>query len=212
MEYKLSTYHVSTNPIGIENAKRILYSTKTGKTVMVNSDLYDKLLKEDFSTISTKTLNQLFSLELVVPRNENEFISILNQNRGGITELKTLGITIQPTSNCQLGCHYCGQVHTKHNTDDDIQSKILSRVEKKLINNERYEYLSVMWYGGEPLLGYSQIKSMSQTLMKISKEKNITYMASMITNGLSLKPEVFKELYLELPKKVKAPTILSLTI
>jgi uncharacterized protein len=196
MKYKLSSYHVSTAEIGVENTKRILYSTKTGKTMMVGSDLYDKLLNNDFNRISTSSLNQLFKYELIVPHDENEFLSVLGQNKGGITELDSLGITIQPTANCQLGCNYCGQVHSKENASDDLQQKILDRIEKKLSNTNRYKTLSVMWYGGEPLLGYSQIKSMSRVLQNVSKAKGVNYIASMITNGLSLKPEVFKELYL----------------
>lgn len=199
MEYKLSSYHLSTSPIEInaKESKRILYSTKTGTSMMVNDDLYTRLVSEDFENISLTTLNKLFSLELIVPKSENEFKSILEQNKGAITELEVLGITIQPTSNCQLGCHYCGQVHTKENTSDDLQAKILSRIDNKLTKGTRYKSLSVMWYGGEPLLGYNQIKSMSTQLVEMSKRHNVTYVASMITNGLSLKPEIFKELYLK---------------
>jgi uncharacterized protein len=54
--------------------------------------------------------------------------------------------------------------------------------------------LSITWYGGEPLTGYSSILKASEALIGLAERNKIHYVSDMITNGLSLKPSLFKEL------------------
>lgn len=61
-----------------------------------------------------------------------------------------------------------------------IQDAIIHLVE---MHKSNLQALSVVWYGGEPLLAISIIKRLSLRLIQLCKEANISYSAYMITNG-----------------------------
>ncbi|WP_291066495.1 MULTISPECIES: radical SAM/SPASM domain-containing protein [unclassified Empedobacter] len=175
--------------------KRIIYSTRTSLTALIDENIFQKILKNDFSNIDDKLLNSLFSMEIIIPENENEFNEIMIQNSSMVDNIHHLDLTIQPTANCQLGCHYCAQKHSKNNMESDVYDKTLERIKSKL-ESSKFKNLFVNWYGGEPLNALSQLKKMSTEIINLCKINNVEYHSSIITNGLSLKPNIFKELYL----------------
>jgi uncharacterized protein len=199
MQYKTSQYLVKTDILDeeAEVKQRIIYSSRSGRSVLIEEQYFEKLINNDFMGLPTEMLNLFFKDEFIVPAIENELESIMEQNRVHTEQISTLATTIQPTANCQLGCHYCGQEHRKENMENDLVTKIVNRIKTK-IETKEFDLLDVTWYGGEPLLGYSQIKKLSKELMDIAKKNDTDYKAFMITNGLSLKPAIFKELYLNL--------------
>jgi uncharacterized protein len=200
-QYKLSMYLVATDLIDARTSpdpSRILYATRTGKSILLKDRVYRHLQAGDFAQISEATLIQLMSLEVIVRSDEDEFNEILRQNVSALDNRHTLGVTIQPTANCQLGCHYCGQQHEKKNVDAATSLKITDRICTNLTRGN-YKALSVGWYGGEPLMAFSEILRMSDRLIGFCAEHEIGYASQMITNGLSFKPAVFQQL---LAKKV----------
>ncbi len=70
---------------------------------------------EDWENLPNPVLDSLIRAEAIVPASEKELESLLFQNKENIRDAdkRFLSYTIQPTANCQLGCHYCGQEHTK---------------------------------------------------------------------------------------------------
>lgn len=196
MQYRFSDYHVASDILPSaerEQPRRLIYATRTGRTALLLDEIYQKLKRGDFQNLSTSSLMNLFDLELIVPEGENEFQTILGRNRAGLTNEKTLNVVIQPTANCQLGCNYCGQTHRKTSMPDDLTRKITDRVSFNLLKG-KYERLDVEWYGAEPLMAYSKILKMSDRLISVCEKAGVDYSAHMITNGLSFKPEVFRQL------------------
>lgn len=78
---------------------------------------------------------------------------------------------------------------------NNVYEKTIERVKGKL-ESTKFKNLSVTWYGGEPLNALSQLKKISKEVIKLCKENNVIYDGSIITNGLSLKPNIFEDLYL----------------
>lgn len=196
MKFKQSFYSVITPIIEVlkkETPTRILFSTRSGKSMLISDELYNKIVEKKFEEIPIKTISELIYNEILVDENENEFEEILTQNKLALKDDKNLDITIQPTANCQLGCHYCGQVHSKKNMNEDIISKTLNRIKSNLKIKD-YKSVSIEWYGGEPLMAYNQIVKMSNELIKFCNENNIRYYAEMITNGLIFKQEIYEKL------------------
>ncbi|HTI90390.1 MAG TPA: radical SAM protein [Puia sp.] len=193
--YKLSYYHVVTDVINEPPArpKHILYSTRTGRAVIIAGDILRQIQAGDFSQASDKLLSTLFELEILVPAHENEFESIIGENYASVADPNVASFTLQPGANCQLGCHYCGQKHTKNYMDETIYEKMLTRMDGILAKHS-YEHLAITWYGGEPLMAWKQIRDLSPRLIAMARERKVGYMANIITNGLSLKPDIFAEL------------------
>ncbi len=191
-KFKTSRYVVTSDVIDDDN-NRILFATRTGSYIKVSENLLNKIESGDYDKIDKKYLLPLFRIEVLVDKEEDEFWEILNRNKIDLTQGKVLSITIQPSGNCQLGCGYCGQVHSKKTMNDIITQKIIDKVKEKLTNSN-YETLAIGWYGGEPLMAYNKIVEISTELIKFCNEKNIVYYSDIITNGLSLKPNIYKKL------------------
>lgn len=194
---KFSNYILTTDnlsEVGLKN-KRILFSTRTTSSIMIEDVIYNDLLSNKYENIQEELLKYLKDNEFLVPVEQDEFKYITSVNKDKRAESNFLSMTIQPSANCQLGCGYCGQKHTKDYAKDDVIDKYEERI-KYLINNKKelYQGLAITWYGGEPLTGYSSIRKTSQRLIDFCKENDLVYISDMITNGLSLKPNLFKEL------------------
>jgi uncharacterized protein len=192
---KVSNYILSTDVLddaGIEG-KRIIFSTRTAVSILVEEEMYQLMKNSKFESLPSDFLDTLVAKEFIVPQDQDEFEYILTANQSNKDDSTFLSMTIQPSANCQLGCHYCGQTHSKHYASDSVIDKYVERIEYLLTTRE-YTGLSITWYGGEPLTGLTSIKKASQKLLKLCEERSLTYMADMITNGLSLKTSVFEEL------------------
>ncbi|MBV8254762.1 MAG: SPASM domain-containing protein [Chitinophaga sp.] len=201
MNYRLSNYLIITDIIDegeveSDNSHRIVYATRSGMVLRMKDSMLRALKEGHFHDIDHQQMIDLMHLGVIVPSQEDEFDVLLQQNVHMVKAEKDLNITIQPTANCQLGCHYCGQQHSKHTIADDVIQKVLHRIDNKMISG-KYESISVQWYGGEPLMAYNQIVSTSKQLIEKAAEKGITYYANMITNGLSFKKNVFLKLVTE---------------
>ncbi len=207
-KFKLSYYTIITDLLDetAENPKRIIYSTRSGRALTISDAIVQKVQNNDFAKIPGDTLFQLIEMEFIVDANENEFLETLSQNKVAEKDSKVLGITMQAGANCQLGCHYCGQVHVKHNISESLYESLINRVRHNL-GNKSYEGLYVTWYGGEPLTAYKQIRELTHKFKELATQKDIFYEAGMITNGLSLKQNIYEELVLKYDLKYFQITI-----
>lgn len=190
MKLKLSHYIITT---AIEDVI-IVYSTRTSKTVVLKSEFSSHLENENFNLLPTEVLNELIALEILVPHDEDELAEIIQQNKDAIEDDTVLYQVIQPSANCQLGCGYCGQVHTKNQLEKENYQLLIDRIDYKFSKNKRLKALNVGWFGGEPLMGVHSIRDLSLKFQDIANKYNITYSAKMVTNGLALKKDLFLEL------------------
>ncbi|SEP41544.1 radical SAM protein [Mucilaginibacter sp. OK283] len=197
MEFKLSKYvHISKDDDVLPDAF-YLYATRTGAAIELETKYHDDVLQENWKALPLKVIDTLMLAEAIVPVEQNELDYVLTSNKENIkdNDKKFLSFTIQPTANCQLGCHYCGQQHVKKvastETNDAIYNRIIGKV---LAIQETLQSLSVSWYGGEPLTGLSSIEQLSKQLISYCDNNNIFYSASIVTNALALKMSTFKTL------------------
>jgi len=200
---KLSKY-LYIAPVKKENnlEKVFVFSTRSSLSTLIRTDTLKKFQTNDFSNIPESLMDKLIKYKIIVPKEENEFASILKENKFFKEKNDILSITIQPTANCQFGCHYCGQEHINHQMDNDVEDFCINRIKHILDTTPKYKKLKITWYGGEPLLGLTTIRSLSYKLQDLCKSYGIKYRADMVTNGYLLKKDIFKNLLLE--HKVKS--------
>ncbi|MDB5141109.1 MAG: hypothetical protein JWR12_3025 [Mucilaginibacter sp.] len=173
--------------------KRVIFASRTGAVMLINDSILNYLQQGEFDKVPVEDIKQLIEIEAIVPAEQNELDFILNQNKISVSKNKVLDIVIQPGASCQLGCHYCGQEHSNHYMSEGVQKKMLDRINHKLASKKMDE-IAIIWYGAEPLMAVKQIRELSGPLINIAAFHNISYSASMVTNGLSLKPEIFAEM------------------
>ncbi|ASW74368.1 radical SAM/SPASM domain-containing protein [Chryseobacterium piperi] len=193
--YKISKYVFFSKNI-ICSKYTLAYSTITNKILAIEKDMAIKIQNEEFEDVDSDIFQKLIEYEFVRPAHINELQEVINRFKSFINDDDLLYQVIQPSANCQLGCDYCGQVHNNKNiTNKNVDEKIFNRIVHNLSKKD-YKTLGISWFGGEPLMGLSQLKKMSKRLIALTESKSIDYTAKMVTNGLSLKKEIFYDLFL----------------
>jgi uncharacterized protein len=104
-------------------------------------------------------------------------------------DLTVLGLTIMPTSRCNLSCKYCYEKKYDNTMDEKTKDYLLKFAEERMV---LAKYLDITWYGGEPLLELNTIVDLSNRLIELSKRYNAAYSAGIITNGTLLTKDVAK--------------------
>ena len=189
--FKNSNYRIKTN---VGNDTILYYSSRSGETIALESHTAAIFESEDYDDLPENIFSKLLSTYLIVPSKENELEEVIQENKNAILDSRTLYQVIQPTANCQLGCGYCGQNHTKALLDDLQMDAIIDRVRYKLENENKFDALEIGWFGSEPLMGLKNIRSLTPRLKELADNHNLAYSSKMTTNGLSLKLNVFLDL------------------
>ncbi|HRP90913.1 MAG TPA: radical SAM protein [Edaphocola sp.] len=202
MEYKLSNYYVASDVLNpnseISLQTRIIYSTITNFFYEIKEADYTLLLNQEFDALDLQLFNLLLQVKIIRPKNIDEFEEVRNDNESidGI-----LSMVLHTSANCQFGCSYCGQSHTKKNISDNVKAKLIEYVQTKL-SSKKYTHFNVVWHGAEPLMSFSNLKDLATEFVEISNQYNVNYSSTIITNGLSLKNNIF----LQLAKHCKVQT------
>ncbi|GAB2799116.1 radical SAM/SPASM domain-containing protein [Rhabdobacter roseus] len=189
--FKLSHYLVITEPVAA--GKRVLFATRTARTLVITDTLYDKLQRGAWDEISDRVFDKLRTIEAIVPAAEREVHTIIARNKATVADGTSLYHVIQPTAMCQLGCGYCGQKHTKDYIGTAHSDLVLERIASKF-SAKPYRHVEIAWFGSEPLMGWVQIRSLTPRIQALARERGCTYSAKLVTNGLSLKVPIFLEL------------------
>ncbi len=198
MNLRLSYYTIFSDPVNVKN-DRVCYSTLLGKTNIISEYCYECLVNNFIDEIPATIIADLIEKKILVEErtNELELAKVIQENKASIESANMLSEIIQPSAMCQLGCYYCGQSHTKDYLSDALIDKICIRIENKLAS-KKFKGLAISWFGAEPLMGLKQMRLISKRLKSFCLERGLKYKGKVVTNGLSLKPNIFKELATEL--------------
>lgn len=189
MKYKLSQYVLDIkNPN--DNNEIILFNTLSSGIASVSNNEFDILKSEKLEGSTLDEFKALIDEGFLVPtdRNEYEYIKynefLFQQN---FNDDKYLSYVIAPTTACNLRCKYCfesgqnSKVFMTDETIDQIAKFILSDVERLKVKR-----VSIVWFGGEPLLCFKQIIKLGSTLKEKLYKLNVEFSSRIITNGILL--------------------------
>ena len=129
----------------------------------------------------------LIENKILVNSNAEEFLKFKALKMLKRYDKSSLSLTIAPTSDCNFRCQYCFEnspepIYMNDNTEDKLMQFIQ---QYKNIN-----YLSITWYGGEPLMAFDRIISITKKIESL----NVNFESSIITNGYYLTDEVINSL------------------
>lgn len=168
--------------------------------------LYNSL-SNSFAELDLETFNELKRLrqERKIPDYDKDFIddlkrmkALVEDDRDEINKIKyfsllrrfnnkTLSITINPTLDCNFACPYCFEGTHRHvYMTDSVEDQCIEFIKK----HAEAKNLNVTWFGGEPLLAFKRIVSLTEKIKLIG----LKYDAGMITNGYLLNKNIIKRL------------------
>jgi uncharacterized protein len=196
----LSRYCVVTVPFldqVDQIAKRVVFSTRKAQRRIVDVGTWERIGHGALDGLPVAVLRDLVESEILVPDEEDELAAILGRNRAAVEDEDILYVVVEPTAQCQLGCSYCGQEHTAHLLSEEDQDRLVHGTRRRLEQGS-YRVLRVSWFGAEPLLGLSVLRTLVPRLLALAEEFRCNYGSLMITNGLTLSDTLATELVRDL--------------
>jgi len=102
-------------------------------------------------------------------------------------------LTILPTLSCNFRCPYCFERHTKGLMLAAVQDALVNFASRYLLPKSKE--LSIDWFGGEPLVGLSVMKSLTARLREACSAAGLPHpTGSVTTNGYLLDPAMYQQL------------------
>lgn len=143
--------------------------------------------------VNAVLLKSLQNSGFIVLSGLNELDSVETDYKGVRGDKNSLSLTIAPTMACNFGCSYCfqGLIKSTKKMGNEVQDAIIEFVKSFTdIKN-----LSIVWYGGEPLMGRDSIYRLSDRLIAWCDKRGINYSAGIVSNAYFLTSEVAAQLY-----------------
>ena len=163
----------------------LLFNTMSLAFIRINEqdiDMWKKLRETpDFYT-NFQNYDFLIKARILVDNQEddlNVYLADVLKNRYNSSDM---ALTILPTRGCNFGCIYCYEQDRPNVLMNEQTEKTIV---KFVCSNSNLKRLSVVWYGGEPLLNFDSMVR----LTKMFKQLNIEYSAKIVSNGYLLTKE-----------------------
>lgn len=147
---------------------------------------YPTFQLEQLPLWAKQRFDELLEGSFFVPAVENEQQS-LKERYLYCRRNSPLMVTITTTMDCNLGCYYCYEDKSKQYLSKSGCDAILQWICKK-VDTKQHEKVFIDWYGGEPMLNQEAINYFSSQAIQFCEGKDLTYVASMISNGTRWPP------------------------
>lgn len=191
MDLKFSKY----NKIVEYNNEYIVFNTRTLALVLFERNFIEKMKTGDIKSFvdlfTADEVNMLIENGIVLESDIDELKIIKDEYWFNKYKDETLNVSILTTLACNFACPYCFETRRNVKLTPEIENSIFEFIKEQSVNKK---FVHIDWYGGEPLLNYDSIKSLSQKIIKLSEERGFTYYSSITTNGYLLNKEKIDEL------------------
>lgn len=195
--YRLSRYDI---PVRLADGAALLFNARTRSLILLSEGearVYRGLAGQgDFGAgdVADRLLLQaLIGGGHAVGASVDELALVRQSYEATRAAKGSLTLTIAPTMACNFACGYCFQGLNKptKKMTPDVQDAIIDFVKAK----KDLKSLSIVWYGGEPLMGRDSIYRLSDRLIAYCDKKGIAYSAGIVSNAWFLDPETAAQLH-----------------
>lgn len=179
-----------------DDSEFVLFNSQTTALCIINpiemntfKNLKSKGFQMHNNHVEKDFISELQKGGFLIDDNSNEIETLKYLQKVSQFSTDSLSLTIAPTMGCNFGCKYCYQ--GDHNSFSkmslEIQNQLINYVKNRM---PKISSLDVTWYGGEPLLAMDIIEHLSLEFLQLCSENNVTYNASIITNGYYLTKDI----------------------
>lgn len=174
-KYKLSEYNIY-----LDETRGLVYNTVTQAV----SEFENRVLSEE-------DLPDLIECGFIVSAGTDEKAVLRDEYNHRDEFSDELHLIIALTLDCQFRCVYCYEKHPCVYMNESTKTAVIEMVHNYAKSGKN---ISIVWYGGEPMLDYESIKTLTYEFQKICSNYCVKYTASMISNGYSFSEESIMEL------------------
>lgn len=164
-----------------------LYNIETNFFCEIDRRLFKLLKDRDFNGLDEEEMLFLKQKKVLISEDEvDNFVLEANfKFRVNSCNQDMLSLVIAPTTACNFACPYCFEENKK---PEVITDAVVGKLVVFINEHVNAKQLEIVWYGGEPLLAFAQIKKI---IASIGNNVKIPIAHQrLITNGYLLSPEV----------------------
>lgn len=121
----------------------------------------------------------------------DELAIVRARKRAGVEDTNRLDVIVMPTLDCNFACPYCYERRMPSRMSDRTEDALRRWLEGEI---PRHKVTLLSWFGGEPLLGYRSVLSITRHAVKTAKQSGVGCLVHMTTNGSLLTPARAREL------------------
>ena len=175
-----------------EDASRyFLYNSMSNSFAELDEETYQMLKRQkegaEVRIDDEGLLERLKKMRAIVESDDDSFLRLKYLSMYRRMNTHKLALTINPTLDCNFACPYCFEGHhPKIYMTDEVEDGIIEFVKK----HKDATAVDVTWFGGEPLLAFGRMETLSAKLIALGLE----YAAGIITNGYLLDADVTSRL------------------
>ncbi|HIJ91403.1 MAG: geopeptide radical SAM maturase [Desulfobulbaceae bacterium] len=170
---------------------RLLFSTKSCSLTLLNAET---LAAVQAGKVAPETMDTLVRLGMAVAdpareqREMRDYLPLVNRLNPNLRVSVILGM------GCNFACVYCyeGSMKGAAAMDDAVAEQLVSYLLTRFTPEKKRLLLD--FYGGEPLLYVSRIKSLAARLKPLIEARGGTFEFTLVTNGSLLTADLAKEL------------------
>lgn len=125
--------------------------------------------------------------------NYDELAALETMGRGACAAPRGVGFVICPTMGCNFNCPYCFENHHGGKMTAEVQDDVMGLAER-MLDASGAKNMKVTWLGGEPLVAFDVVQSLSERFIALCEERGVEYSARIITNGYLLTQDIVDKL------------------
>lgn len=174
-----------------KDSEFFIYNSLSNSFALVPKGIYSYLIKckvgKTVDGLPKETIDDLKRMKALVISDETERLRIKHETQRHRFSNSQLILTVCPTLSCNFRCGYCfEQNHPDINMDDDTENRLIDFIKSRTLITG----IGMTWFGGEPLLQFRRIESLTEKIFAIGKN----YSAGIITNGFLLNEKIAEKL------------------
>ncbi len=178
------------NLLLVKENQCVLYNSLSNSFLELDKELYSMLVNSNFTIecLDEDVRTELIGYKVFVTSDETELHRIKYRTCTRRFLDNVIHATINPTLACNFECNYCFEkAHPNIYMSDEVEDNVVQFFKRFHVAKR----LNVTWLGGEPLMAFHRIKSLTPKLLDL----DLKYSASMVSNGYLLTKEVADNLY-----------------
>ena len=179
-----------------DSDKYFLFNTNTGATFLVDTFIKQKIERGDMKFLSAEKRKEYEDAGIILSDEIDENrIFLYNYNKQKYNN-EVLNLTILLTYDCNLRCVYCYEgagEQNKGSLSTETREAIFEFI-KKQMEQRKSKVLSVVLFGGEPLLNFEQNVKWLDQIKQYCDMNNIVFVTTLITNGILINEYVMNKL------------------
>lgn len=183
---KPSMYNISVD--NSETGETALYNTLYGSLTLWSPEEIP-VVRQVFSkpqhpaAAASQIANVLIEQKYLIDDTVSEREIVNERKRAGVIDKNRMDVILMPTQECNFACSYCYESHQPSRMSSAAENNINKWLESEI---PKYKVTLFNWFGGEPLLEFRKVISITKNAAEIAGKTGSTLIRHMTTNGYLL--------------------------